>query len=142
MSVMFSRRRTFLLHDNDLGKHTSQFQMNGLAWLAWLAWFCSVEQSSAQGRSPSYEGQMLVFVEAVGVFVLLEQFCQTLQVNLMKTLDVVGAGTRSLDDRDGFPHCRTRRERLAMLTAANVTESPQTHRKKLASIFGLTREAE
>lgn len=44
-----------------------------------------------------YEGQVLVFVQPIGEFVLLKQVSQTLQVNLMKTLDVLTAGTRSLD---------------------------------------------
>lgn len=45
-----------------------------------------------------------MFGEAVGVFVLLEQFSQTLQVNFMKTLNVRSAGTGSLDHRDRLPH--------------------------------------
>lgn len=45
-----------------------------------------------------------MFVQAVDVFVLLKQFSQTLQVNFMKSLDVLTAGTGSLDDRDRLPH--------------------------------------
>lgn len=52
----------------------------------------------------SYVGKVLVFVEAVVVFVLLKQLRQTLQVNFMKTLDVLAAGTGSLDNRDGLPY--------------------------------------
>lgn len=42
--------------------------------------------------------------QAIGVFVLLKQFCQALQVNFVEVLDVLAAGTGSLDDRDGLPH--------------------------------------
>lgn len=52
----------------------------------------------------SYEGEVLVLSEAVGEFVLLEQVSQTLQVELVKTLDVLAAGTGGLDDRDWLPH--------------------------------------
>lgn len=52
----------------------------------------------------SDEGEVLVLLQAVFVFVLLEQFSQTLQVNLMKTVDVLAARTGSLDHRDRLPH--------------------------------------
>lgn len=52
----------------------------------------------------SYECQVLVLAEAISVFVLLKQVSQTLQVNFMKTLDVLAAGTGSLGDRDRLPH--------------------------------------
>lgn len=42
--------------------------------------------------------------KAVGAFVLLEELSEILQVNFMKTLDVLTAGTRSLDDWDWLPH--------------------------------------
>lgn len=45
-----------------------------------------------------------MLLQAIGVFVLLKQFRQTLQVNFVKVLDVLAAGTGSLDDRDGLPH--------------------------------------
>lgn len=45
-----------------------------------------------------------MLLQAVGEFVLLEQLRQVLQVNLMQRLDVLAAGTRSLDDWDRLPH--------------------------------------
>lgn len=52
----------------------------------------------------SDEGEVLVVSKAVGAFVLLEELSEILQVNFMKTLDVLTAGTRSLDDWDWLPH--------------------------------------
>lgn len=52
----------------------------------------------------SYEGEVLVLSEAVGVFVLLEQVSQTLQVKLVKTVDVLAAGTGGLDHQDRLSH--------------------------------------
>ena len=46
----------------------------------------------------SYEGQVLVLAQAVGVFVLLKQVGQALQVSLMKPVNFLTAGTVSLDD--------------------------------------------
>lgn len=54
--------------------------------------------------SCSYKGEVLVLLQAIGVFVLLKQFRQTVQVSFVKFLDVLAAGTGSLDDRDGLPH--------------------------------------
>lgn len=45
-----------------------------------------------------------MLLQAIGVFVLLKQFRQTLHVNFVKVLDVLAAGTGSLDDWDGLPH--------------------------------------
>lgn len=45
----------------------------------------------------SEEREVLMLLEAVGVFVLLKEFSQTLQVNSVKRLDVLTAGTGSLD---------------------------------------------
>lgn len=45
-----------------------------------------------------------MLLEAVGVFVLLKQIGQLLQVNAVKTLHVLTAGTQSLSHGDGSAH--------------------------------------
>lgn len=66
--------------------------------------YINVVHSSQCSRAPSDEGEVLVVSKAVGAFVLLEELSEILQVNFMKTLDVLTAGTRSLDDWDRLPH--------------------------------------
>lgn len=56
----------------------------------------------------SYEGQVLVLAQAVGVFVLLKQVGQALQVSLMKPVNFLTAGTVSLDDWDRSPNWKQR----------------------------------
>lgn len=55
-------------------------------------------------KKRSYECEVLVLLEAVGVFVQLKQLSQMFQVNFMKRLDVLAARTGSLCDRDRLPH--------------------------------------
>lgn len=52
----------------------------------------------------SYEGEVLVFLKAIFVFVLFKQLCETLQVNLMELLDVLAGWTGGLDNCNRFPH--------------------------------------
>lgn len=52
----------------------------------------------------SYEGEMLVFLKAIFVFVLFKQLCETLQVNLVELLDVLTGWTGGLDNCNGLPH--------------------------------------
>lgn len=58
----------------------------------------------------SYESQVLVLAQAVGVFVLLEQVSQAVQVSLMKSVNFLAAGTVSVDDRDRPPHWKQKEE--------------------------------
>lgn len=52
----------------------------------------------------SYEGEVLVLLKAIFVFVLLKQLCKTLQVYLMQFLNVLTGWTGSLDNQNRFPH--------------------------------------
>lgn len=52
----------------------------------------------------SYEGEVLVLLKAIFVFVLLKQLCKTLQVYLMQFLNALTGWTGSLDNRNRFPH--------------------------------------
>lgn len=46
----------------------------------------------------SDEGEVLVWSQAIVVFVLFEELGQTLQVNSVQTVNILTAGTRGLDD--------------------------------------------
>lgn len=46
----------------------------------------------------SYEGEVMVFLKAIFVFVLFKQRCKTLQVHLMELLNVLTGWTGSLDN--------------------------------------------
>lgn len=46
----------------------------------------------------SYEGEVMVFLKAIVLFVLFKQLCKSLQVNLMEFVNVLTGWTGSLDN--------------------------------------------
>lgn len=64
----------------------------------------TTRKSSGFTNTKSYEGEVLVFLKAIFVFVLFKQLCETLQVNLMELLDVLAGWTGGLDNCNRFPH--------------------------------------
>lgn len=61
-------------------------------------------EKTVQERSG--EGQVMVLLQTIFLFVLLKQLAQMLQVNFVKSVNILAFWTRTGCDLDWLPHCK------------------------------------